>query len=407
MKANQPSIVSFSKGKRITIVYRNMVPCIALTRIYDKIRRKEKEDVAEQSIRELIHVDHICQAVGATWQGPVNGVREAVEARLQTRYGAVVHNRKASVLVIHAEPATIQTALSHLQRAYAVAEDLGLYAGNPLRGPGSPYFRVDRTVRIPPDNVLDNEALPDELRALAAQVHWRSIELAILEILIATGARISEVTDLTWAGMAHFQSRGEIRMRSKRSGGALVKTGLLSVRAVDALTTYLTDARPALDPWTPSSRRGIWTPDRHIADLLRRGEDPAAHPLFLTQHRTPYSADTFRKSWQKLQNAPGAARRRIVRVPHHIRHWFINRALAEIARQHGSQEHRHVMAILDFIHQMGWGAWISLTPYDHRRTSMHVLHAYHARQQPRGAVVHPDVTATITAGVGMSVQGAS
>lgn len=118
---------------------------------------------------------------------------------------------------------------------------------------------------------------------------------ALLELLYATGARVSEVTQLDVDDLAH----GDVlRVRGKGSKERIVPVGSYARAAVDA---YLARARPEL------SRRGRATPR-----------------LFLGARGAPLSRQS---AWLVIQQASERAHLRAHVSPHTLRHSFATHLL--------------------------------------------------------------------------------
>lgn len=118
---------------------------------------------------------------------------------------------------------------------------------------------------------------------------------ALLELLYATGARVSEVTQLDVDDLAH----GDVlRVRGKGSKERIVPVGSYARAAVDA---YLARARPDL------SRRGRATPR-----------------LFLGARGAPLSRQS---AWLVIQQASERAHLRAHVSPHTLRHSFATHLL--------------------------------------------------------------------------------
>jgi integrase/recombinase XerD len=118
---------------------------------------------------------------------------------------------------------------------------------------------------------------------------------ALLELLYATGARVSEAVQLDVDDLAH----GDVlRVRGKGSKERIVPVGSYARAAIDA---YLTRARPEL------SRRGRATPR-----------------LFLGARGAPLSRQS---AWLVIQDAAGRAGLTVHVSPHTLRHSFATHLL--------------------------------------------------------------------------------
>lgn len=132
-----------------------------------------------------------------------------------------------------------------------------------------------------------SESAPDELIALR--------DRALLELLYATGARVSEVVQLDVDDLV----QGDVvRVRGKGSKERIIPVGSFARAALDA---YLTRARPEL------SRRGRATPK-----------------LFLGARGIPLSRQS---AWLVIQRAADRARLTAHVSPHTLRHSFATHLL--------------------------------------------------------------------------------
>jgi integrase/recombinase XerD len=147
----------------------------------------------------------------------------------------------------------------------------------PVTGPGSDV----------PGPVAGGGAAPGDLLGLR--------DRALLELLYATGARVSEIVQLDVDDLAH----GDVlRVRGKGSKERIVPVGSYALSAIDA---YLTRARPEL------SRRGRATPT-----------------LFLGARGAPLSRQS---AWLIIQSAAERAPLTAHVSPHTLRHSFATHLL--------------------------------------------------------------------------------
>lgn len=126
-------------------------------------------------------------------------------------------------------------------------------------------------------------------------------DACMLELLYATGARISEAAGLT---PSSFEDGGRlVRLFGKGSKERIVP---LYRRARDAVAAYLADARPALMAKAPSSAR-------------------ATDALFISGRGRPMGADALRHRFRRLAAAAGIP---ADVTPHAMRHTFATDLLA-------------------------------------------------------------------------------
>ncbi|NYE20716.1 site-specific tyrosine recombinase XerD [Microbacterium immunditiarum] len=226
------------------------------------------------------------------WLGD-NGVHDSSEvtAELVGRFAA---ERAA------AQPPPAATSLARLQSSvrglhrFLVRE--GTETDDPaarLRPPKTPQ-RLPKALTIDQvESLLDAAGPPPGEAAEADVVALR--DRALLELLYATGARVSEVVQLDVDDIAH----GEVlRVRGKGAKERIVPIGSYARASVDA---YLTRARPEL------SRRGRSTPR-----------------LFLGARGAPLSRQS---AWLIIQHAAERAKLSAHVSPHTLRHSFATHLL--------------------------------------------------------------------------------
>jgi len=216
---------------------------------------------------------------------------DAVTGELVTGFAA---ERAAS------DPPPASTSLARLQSAirsfHRFLAREGIVTDDPttkLRPPKAP-MRLPKA--LPVDDVLrlldaagpaPENAAPGELIGLR--------DRALLELLYATGARVSEIVDLDVDDLMH----GEVlRVRGKGSKERIVPVGSYARASVDA---YLTRARPEL------SRRGRATPR-----------------AFLGARGAPLSRQS---AWLVIQQAAERAGITVHVSPHTLRHSFATHLL--------------------------------------------------------------------------------
>ncbi|HET6303066.1 site-specific tyrosine recombinase XerD [Microbacterium sp.] len=222
-----------------------------------------------------------------------NGVHESgeVTADLVARFAA----ERAS-----AQPPPAATSLARLQSSvrglhrFLVRE--GIETDDPaarLRPPKTPQ-RLPKALTIEQvESLLDAAGPPPGEAAEADVIALR--DRALLELLYATGARVSEVVQLDVDDV----SRGEVlRVRGKGAKERIVPIGSYARASVDA---YLTRARPEL------SRRGRATPR-----------------LFLGARGAPLSRQS---AWLIIQHAAERAKLSAHVSPHTLRHSFATHLL--------------------------------------------------------------------------------
>lgn len=186
-------------------------------------------------------------------------------------------------------------AASTLARGVATLKSFGSWLEHHQHVPGNPAsrLRAPKPPRHLPRVLADEQVsrIMDRAATRAASgmpEHVR--DLAILELLYATALRVSELCDLTRAGLD--LSERTVRVVGKGGKERLVPFGAL---AADAVTDYLESARPAL--------------------AARAGDTTAA--LFLGNTGTALRTHAvYRLVARELEHEPGSG----PRGPHTLRH---------------------------------------------------------------------------------------
>ncbi len=183
----------------------------------------------------------------------------------------------------------------------------------------SAFFRAAKKADWSPDMRIGLPAVVQGL-ADAADCMMRDPRLslrdrAVIGLLRHTGARASEITDMTVGGYRSFTRDGilgEARVKNKGSGG--VEEKRIDFGAAtdlqDTLRRYIEKERPRLDP---DGRK-------RLADVSNDA------PLFLTSNGTPYGCECFKWHWRKVY--PQA--RKLCPVdfsPHDLRHLLVTELL--------------------------------------------------------------------------------
>jgi hypothetical protein len=159
------------------------------------------------------------------------------------------------------------------------------------------YFRLVRRERQP--RSIDDPEFPSRVYAAGEQFGWALREVCVARALLESGARISEVFDLTAADWAVSSFGNHFSARSKGSFGQRVKTLAISSPTAKLFRRYFDQSRrsPAEEPITVSALGRIQKRD---ADQLSRIR------IFLTQRGTPMTASLFRDHyWRPALRAAG------------------------------------------------------------------------------------------------------
>jgi integrase/recombinase XerC len=240
----------------------------------------------------LVDLEQFCRHAAATGQPLVPGSPLLVRgflARAAGEAGAVSLGRK----------------LSTLRSLYRFLVREGLAPGNPARGVASP-----KRPRRLPDVLPEAEVaiLVETPAALATPLALR--DRAFLELLYASGLRVSELTGLDVGGVDLAQA--QVRVLGKRRKERIVPVGRT---ACEAIARYVDEARP----------------------VLAAGPDfgGAGYALFLNYRGGRLTSRSVARLLEKWVAASGLPRHV---HPHVLRHCFATHLLANGADLRGIQE---------------------------------------------------------------------
>jgi integrase/recombinase XerD len=227
--------------------------------------------------------------------------------------------------------------------------------------------RDDPTVRIDAPSI--GRPLPDSLSEsqvealLAAPETGTPIGLrdrAMLELLYATGLRVSELVTLEQSQVNPRQ--GVLRVTGKGSRERLVPLG---EEAGDWLRQYLDQARPALMQGNPPAEAPFV--HRHRAGRAQPRPPPPPQAVFVTRRGAGMTRQAF---WYRIKQYAAVAGIAVALSPHTLRHAFATHLL-----DHGA-DLRVVQMLL------GHSSLSTTQIYTHVARAR--LQALHARHHPRG-----------------------
>ncbi len=261
--------------------------------------------------------------------------------------------------LVHAEARRAIAEFRRGSRAAMVA-----WAGRPTMPPSSGidppedirlsenYFRLVRREWQP--RSIDDPEFPSRVYAAGERFGWALREVCVARTLLESGARISEVLDLTAADWAVSSFGNHFSARSKGSFGQRVKTLVISNPTAKLFRRYFDQCRrfPVEEPLTVSALGRIQKRDPEQLPRIR---------IFLTQRGTPMTAGLFRDHyWRPALRAAG-----IEADPHTCRHWFVTNAMRhmEKAARGEADLARHKQELIQYM------AWRSgertLKAYEH------------------------------------------
>ena len=217
------------------------------------------------------------------------------------------------------------------------------------------YFRCVDEEWLP--KTIDDPDFPHLVYNAGKQCGWGLRELCVVRILFESGARISEVFDLTAKDWAVSQFLTVFEARNKGSFGVRTKRLVVSSVTAKLCRRYFDndqDGRRAHDPLRLT-----------IADLSKM-DAPALEQvkLFISKRAvwgTPLPSRVFRRYyWNRALRSVG-----IQANPHLARHWFVTNALRTIEQT--SKDANEIMRRkTELVQYMAWRtAERTLKAYEH------------------------------------------
>ncbi|MBD5798680.1 integrase, partial [Bacillus pseudomycoides] len=167
------------------------------------------------------------------------------------------------------------------------------------------YFKLINEEWQP--EIIDDPLLYHKVKQTGNHANWSLREKVIARMLFETGARASEVIELTIGDYRSRKSFQEVSTFNKGSHGRRVKFLRFSKDTTKLLFQYINKERKIFDPL---------------------GQDfdslPNDAPMFLTERGTPLSYQTWYLHWNKVMTLMD------IRLnPHKTRHWFVTTSMRE------------------------------------------------------------------------------
>lgn len=193
----------------------------------------------------------------AGWVAGARG-RPAVPAAITTDD---IHAYQSYLIAVEQKsPATVNRRLAALRKFFGWANATGRVAEPPtanVRGLG----RVPRTAQA-----LDREALDRMVRIAEADQDKRN--LAILQLLRATGIRVGELTDLRLGAARLSRRTGELAIG--RAGSTRERIVPLNAAATEALAAYLAVRPHVADDHLFVGRRGAGLKPQAVENVVKK-----------------------------------------------------------------------------------------------------------------------------------------
>ncbi|WRU96252.1 site-specific integrase [Priestia filamentosa] len=202
------------------------------------------------------------------------------------------------------------------------------------------YFKLINEEWQP--EIIDDPHLPYQVYQAGKQVKWSLREMVIARLLFESGARASEVIEVTIGDYRNRKSFQELRTFTKGSHGRRVKFLRFSKDTVKLLIRYINTERKRLD-----------TLHRTFDNL------PDEDPIFLTKTGLPFTYPSWYYHWSKAIKASG-----LKINPHKTRHWFVTTRLREIYNI-STTENEVVQRRTQLIKYMKWKQEDTIKTYEH------------------------------------------
>ncbi|MED3729004.1 site-specific integrase [Priestia filamentosa] len=202
------------------------------------------------------------------------------------------------------------------------------------------YFKLINEEWEP--EIIDDPHLPYQVYQAGKKVKWSLREMVIARILFESGARASEVIEVTIGDYRRRKSFQELKTFTKGSHRRRVKFLRFSKDTVKLLIRYINTERKKLD-------------------ILHRSFDnlPDEAPLFLTEAGLPFTYPAWYYHWSKAMKSSG-----LKINPHKARHWFVTTRLREIYNV-STTENEVAQRRAQLIKYMKWKQEDTIKTYEH------------------------------------------
>jgi len=217
------------------------------------------------------------------------------------------------------------------------------------------FFRQKRGKVWTPEIVMEPEAVQERMRRTIDDMVEHATfkrDQVILLLLRQTGARLSEIVEMTVGGYRNARHAGRALVKNKGSRGREEKTIYFTDVIDEHLHSYVRTERA-----------------EHDQEGRKRLEElDDADPLFLTTRGTAYKRTSFYHHWNKLFEP--AQRRfkkqeQVAFSPHDIRHLRVSGAIVKIKeRAHGDKQVEEDL-VEGFRLIMGWRSPKTMETYIH------------------------------------------
>lgn len=214
------------------------------------------------------------------------------------------------------------------------------------------FFRCVDREWIP--KTIDDPDFPNLVYKAGKEFGWGLRELCVVRLMFESGARISEILDLTALDWSVSQFMNQFSARNKGSFGIRIKRLVVSSATAKMCRRYFDNEG--------EGRRAHDRQRLALADLANLEPEALAKiPLFLTVRGAPMTARTFRNGhWAPALRSAG-----LHASPHLARHWFVTNALRTIERT-SKDPNELIRRKTELVQYMAWRtAERTLRAYEH------------------------------------------
>jgi integrase len=217
------------------------------------------------------------------------------------------------------------------------------------------YFRQRRGKVWEPEVVMEPDDVHERMNTtIDYMIQHASFQRdqVILLLLRQTGARLSEIIEMTVGGYRNAQHRERALVKNKGSRGREEKPIYFTPIIEEQLLRYIRTERAQHD------LRGH--------NRLEQLDD--TDPLFITEDGNPYSRSAFYHHWNRLFEPAQKQFRKKEQVeftPHDIRHLRVTRAMKRIKEQAKADENHEKELKEGFSQLMGWSSSRTMEIYTH------------------------------------------
>ena len=356
-------------------------PHLPLTTFYHRLQQQLADGTARTYLNSILAfftyltMDAWRQQRSDQWNSPPDAIQEAVRDYLVEWQHCKVQpkNTYAFVTLTAHTPSTIRLFLAALKQFYAIMIWEGHYTyTNPLLDAATRFLQElereeskgrhrmpqvsgvedpvavhqsENFFRLAKDpwevTPVDDPTLGKTLVEGFVKAGLCLRDQIVVRMALESGARISEILQLTVGDWRELGCNQEVRACSKGSRGRRVKRLRFSSTTARMLRQYLNTDRVAVDL---KQRR---------FDQLSDGD-----PMFLSQRQKPYGYEAFKPHWKKLCQTVN-----ITLNIHAMRHWYITMSMRIIATEAKSSA-EIVLRKEELVRYMAWRSPETLKTYE-------------------------------------------